>query len=224
MQRATSDIILIILLLSVCVFFCDRNPSIDQCQDAFLKSQNDDWRWSFYSSNPSKHEEFERFFALFSLPLDEIRSFNIREIDSDEISVITHKASQIEKNGVLVEDSSLIVEGADIGINLKWKIDQIEGLIGKNATLVTHMAYKEDDLVLIYKAEVEGKIVIPRGQAPMGFKLNRFFQPKGSDKTLAENNADHFNPRYLAFLSFVRGEIVACRKVMKDWNGKFQLE
>ena len=56
----------------------------------------------------------------------------MREIVADPLSVVIHKASQLGEY-VIVEDTSLDIEGEQVGINVKWMLDSLTNCIGKKA-------------------------------------------------------------------------------------------
>lgn len=81
------------------------------------------------------------------------------------------------------------------GPYIKWFLDKLgpsglykllEGWEDKSAVAVCTIAYtaKPDEKVMLFKGEVEGEIVPPRG--PELFGWDPCFQPKGYDKTYAE--------------------------------------
>ncbi len=69
------------------------------------------------TSNPGKLKEFERLFGQHGASL-QTTYVDLEEIDADPITVAVHKASQLEE-GVIIEDTSLEIEGADVGMNIR---------------------------------------------------------------------------------------------------------
>lgn len=69
----------------------------------------------------------------------------IREIVSDPLSVAIHKASQLGEC-VISEDTSLDIEGEQVGVNVKWMLDELPKYIGKRALWNVYLAI----LVLSY--------------------------------------------------------------------------
>ena len=61
--------------------------------------------WILNTSNQGKRSEFQRLFAQHGLSLT-TQQIDLKEIDSDPVTVVVHKASQLEEE-VLVEDTSL---------------------------------------------------------------------------------------------------------------------
>merc|ERR1711908_166686 len=66
------------------------------------------------TSNNDKYREFEALFAVHSISLDRT-SYDLKEIQADPEAVAAHKATSCGLN-VIVEDTSLEVEGASVGV------------------------------------------------------------------------------------------------------------
>ena len=84
--------------------------------------------WKLNTSNPGKLLEFQRLFAKHNVHLDST-SIDLKEVDSDPITVITHKASQLDEF-TLTEDTSLAIEGAEVGVNVRWLLQHLQTYIG----------------------------------------------------------------------------------------------
>ena len=63
----------------------------------------------------------------------------MREIVADPLSVVIHKASELGEY-VIVEDTSLDIEGEQVGINVKWMLDSLTDFIGKKALWNVYLA------------------------------------------------------------------------------------
>jgi XTP/dITP diphosphohydrolase len=170
------------------------------------------------TSNAGKAKEFIRIFALHGQALS-ITTIDIHEIDADSISVVTHKASQLEE-GVLVDDSRLDIENAEIGIQIRWLLEHLKNYVGHRAVWTVLLAYKEKDRVHIFHGEVHGSIVKPRGES--GFGFDPVFIPDGTEKTLAEDKPDIFNARFLAVQALLNQEVFSSQPVIKSWDGPWQ--
>ena len=138
------------------------------------------------TSNRGKFEDFKQIFSKYNITL-EATHIDLKEIEAEPIEVIAHKASQIEEN-ILVEDTSLEIEGASIGINVRWLLDHLPNYTGCKAEWLTLLAVRSGKEILIYKGSVTGTIVRPRGTE--GFGFDPVFLPDGSTKTLAEFKPD----------------------------------
>lgn len=132
---------------------------------------------------------------------------------------MAHKASQLEEL-ILIEDTSLDIEDASVGINVRWLVDHLEEYIGRKAIWTVLLAYRINNDIFIYKGEVEGLIVPPRGN--QGFGFDPVFLPNNSDQTLAESKPDEVNARALAVDALVRKELFATVKAIYDWDGPWQ--
>jgi len=193
-----------------------------QCRELIQLTDNPQWRWSFNTGNHSKATEFAKLFAHSGLEISSVSQNDIKEIDSIDVAVVIHKASQTPFDGVIIEDSSLDVEGANIGANLKWRMNELPLLVGKKATLNSYLAYRIHSTVFVFKKSVDGEIVHPRGPIIEGAVLNAYFQPYGSKSTLAENSRTNRNPRYLATQALASKSFSFCAKSLGSWQGAWQ--
>jgi XTP/dITP diphosphohydrolase len=174
--------------------------------------------WKLNTSNPGKFEEFKRLFAGHGYTL-EVTHHDLDEIQAEPIEVIVHKASQMDEY-VLVEDTSLVVEGADIGINIRWLIDRLPEYTGRKASWKVFLAYRKGESIYIYEGVVKGCIVSPRGK--QGFGFDSVFIPEGAEKTLAEDKPDHNNARAFAVQALIDDKIYKVLPMMNEWTGPWQ--
>lgn len=58
---------------------------------------------------------------------------------SDPLSVAIHKASQLGEY-VISEDTSLDIEGEQVGINVKWMMKELPKFVGKRALWNVYLA------------------------------------------------------------------------------------
>lgn len=177
-------------------------------------------KWRLNTSNLEKLQEFQKFFAKHDIELVSSQ-FDIKEISADPMTVVVHKASQLEEM-VLIEDTSLDIEGADVGINVRWLIDHLKSYVGRKATWRVLLAYRKGDEIIVYKGEVKGQIVPASGNG--GFGFDPIFLPEGTNKTLAESKPDQYNARALAVEALLKGKVFEIRKAIYDWNGPWQTE
>lgn len=166
------------------------------------------------TSNPHKLLEFRR---LGLGGLEALRK-DLPEPDADPLTVIRSKASQMGPN-VIVEDTSLDVDGADIGVNVKWMLDHVEQYVGKKAVFRVLIGLLRDGVVEVYRGEVGGTIVPARGNG-MGF--DPVFLPEGADKTLGESKPDRYNPRAEAVRNLLRGRVYRTLPPLFGWAGEWQ--
>lgn len=174
--------------------------------------------WKLNTSNQGKLKEFREIFKNYGAKLS-ATTIDLKEVDADDVTVVIHKASQLDEH-VIVDDTSLNVEGADLGVNIKWLIQHLDELVGKKACWSVLLAYREGDQVFIYQGEVLGTIVKPRGAS--GFGFDPYFQPDGSKLTLAEYKPSNLNARALAVDALMNDLTFTIEPVIKEWKGPWQ--
>lgn len=170
------------------------------------------------TSNEDKFKEFKRLFAQHGCLL-ESSHIDLREVDADPFTVVACKASQVGER-VLVEDTSLEIEGASVGIHVRWLLDHLTDYIGKKAQWTVLLAYHADEQVFICQGRVSGKIVEPKGKE--GFGFDPVFLPDGTDQTLAQSKPDSVNARAKAVEALLNGEVEAIFPLMEEWDGPWQ--
>ena len=170
------------------------------------------------TSNAGKISEFTRLFAQHSV-IPKFTNIDLPEIIADPLRVITHKASSIGED-IIVEDTSLDIEGAEIGINVKWLLDTLTEHIGKKATAITLLAFMHQNQVYVYEGKVHGTIVAPRGAG--GFGYDSIFLPDGHNRTSAEDKPDSVNPRALAIEALFANRTLAITQPITTWDGNWQ--
>lgn len=175
-------------------------------------------KWKINTSNLGKFEEFKRLFAKYGCALTATH-IDLKEIDSDPVSVVVHKASQIGEN-IIVDDTSLEIEEESVGVNIRWLLDHLPNYIGRKARWTVLLAYRQNQEVFVYKGSISGTIVRPRGTS--GFGFDPTFLPEGSDKTLAESKPDQFSARAVAVEALINGNVCAKRSVISKWDGPWQ--
>lgn len=174
--------------------------------------------WRLNTSNSDKLREFQQLFAAHDVELTATR-FDLDEIDADPMTVIAHKASQLEEM-VLIEDTSLDIEDANVGVNVRWLIDHLDAYIGRTAIWTVLLAYRSGDEIFVFKGEVKGKIVPASGTK--GFGFDPIFLPDGAEKTLAESKPNQYNARALVVDALLKGEVFEIGKAIYDWDGPWQ--
>ncbi len=170
------------------------------------------------TSNKGKLAEFQRLFAKYGAKLA-ATEIDLKEIKADPMTVVVHKASQLGE-GVLVEDTSLDVEGAEVGIDVKWLLHHLREFEGRRAHWRVLLAYREGDWVFVYEGCVDGTIVPNRGKE--GFGFDPVFLPVGAELTLAQEKPDEVNARAKAVEALLQGKPVARLAAIRDWKGEWQ--
>jgi XTP/dITP diphosphohydrolase len=181
-------------------------------------SKNQSILWKLNTSNKGKLEEFQRLFAKHGVALTSTQ-IDLNEVVADPLTVITHKASQLEPY-ILVEDTSLDIEGAAVGINVRWLLDNLQDFVGHKASWCVLLAYRSNDQITVFKGEVQGTIVASRGI--QGFGFDPVFLPNGSSRTLAESKPDEVNARALAVEALIKNDVFATTKAIYEWDGEWQ--
>lgn len=197
-------------ILLCCCFFTFINVAYAQPTEEKIVKLN--------TSNLGKFNEFKRLFADHGYTL-EMTYIDLKEVDADPITVIAHKASQVEEE-VIVEDSSLEIEGALVGINVRWLLDNLSEYTGRKATWTVLLAYRSGDKILIYQGVVSGVIVEARGSG--GFGFDPVFLPVGATDTLAQSKPDTFNARAKAVNALVENNLFTEHPLIENWDGPWQ--
>lgn len=174
--------------------------------------------WKLNTSNQGKLEEFKRLFAEYGSAI-EASLIDLREIDADPVSVAAHKASQLEE-GVLVEDTSLEIEGFFVGIHIRWLLDHLSDCEGRRANWSVLLAYREGAEIRLFRGSVAGTIVKPRGEG--GFGFDPLFLPLGAAETLAQSKPDEYNARAKAVEALMKGDLFAVCPAFESWEGPWQ--
>ncbi len=174
--------------------------------------------FSLNTGNKGKLHEFQQLFAKLGINLRESQ-LDLKEIKADPITVVVQKASQVGEF-VIVDDSSLDIEGATVGIDVKWMLHRLHEFAGRKAQWRVLLAYREEKWVYVFEGIVEGQIVQPRGKN--GFGFDPVFLPLGSEWTLAEEKPDTVNARAKAVDALVRKAYIAKRDPIVDWKGEWQ--
>lgn len=175
-------------------------------------------KWRINTSNQGKLQEFKYLFSKYGIELSSTH-VDLPEIHADPITVVAHKASQLEEH-VLIEDTSLDVEGASVGINVRWLIDHLNECVGKKAVWRVLLAYRIGDEIHVFKGEVLGTIVKARGAG--GFGFDPVFLPDRSNATLAEAKPDEVNARALAVDALISNKVFTTVPAIYQWDGPWQ--
>lgn len=184
----------------------------------FLPVADSEHHWIINTSNINKSMEYRDLLAEKGITLS-IVEIDQDEILSDPLTVVAHKASQIGE-GILVDDTSLDVEGEDVGVNLRWLIDDIPNYAGKKALWRVLLAYRLGNQVYVYSGEVKGVIVHPMTEDDSNLEAR--FLPDDSNYTLDLEKPDFLNPRALAVDALVNDEPIAVLPAIEEWDGPWQ--
>ncbi|WP_018691091.1 non-canonical purine NTP pyrophosphatase [Algicola sagamiensis] len=173
------------------------------------------------SGNKNKLAEYRAYLEDYDCQVEATQEA-LEEPVSDHETVICYKASQFS-DGTLVDDVSLEIEGFDVGVHVRWFLEndafRQEKYWGRPSVFTCYIGVHKDGYVYLYEGSVEGTIVSPRGNC---FGIAPFFLPKGKSKTLGEDMPAELNPRYLALQKFLNEDWSLKRKLIKQWDGEFQ--
>lgn len=173
------------------------------------------------TSNSGKLKEFKNIFSSFGCELI-ASEISLKEIKSDKITVIIHKASQL-KDYTLVDDTSLEIFGTNFfDVEIKQHISYLNQYINRKAIWTVLLGMKIKENIFIYRGQISGVITSARGHA--GFGFDPFFQPDGTDKTLAEDKPFAFNARYQAVKMLIENKPFSISKPILSWQGEWQEE
>lgn len=177
------------------------------------------------TSNPRKLAEIKRFgLAVAAEP-----GADLPEVEGTPEQVATYKALAAGPN-VLVEDTSLDVEGFDAGVNIRWLIENLTAQVAKSGRTPKAMwrvmlAVHDGEQMYVAKAEVPGRMIgEPRGE---GFSFDSYFIPDGHTQTLGEmevaGTKDLVSARKSAVQQLLAGHCVATAlSDIPEWRGAYQ--
>ncbi len=140
------------------------------------------------------------------------------EPDASTLTIVSYKATHIPKT--LIDDTKLVVPGKTTGEKIKYQLDQLDSWVGCAAFYVCTLACFEVGSVLVYRGEVAGQLVEPRGESEFGF--NNWFLPTGSAFTFGEKKQNKFNGRYLAVQNLLNQKPFAKLAPLFEWSGSYQ--
>jgi XTP/dITP diphosphohydrolase len=170
------------------------------------------------TSSLAKLAEYRELFGRAGIEVV-ATTLDLLEIQADKWSVVIHKASSVS-DGTLVEDTSLDVEGAEVGIHVRWYLDRIGDFLGRSALWTCLLAHKKEEAIWVYAGEVPGILVPADGR--LGFGFDAYFQPVGATCSLAEEKPDQFNARALAVKAFLEERWIHRATPITEWNGPWQ--
>ncbi|MEI8365878.1 MAG: non-canonical purine NTP pyrophosphatase [Parachlamydiaceae bacterium] len=174
--------------------------------------------WLLNTSNKGKLHEFRQYFAEYGMVIT-ATEIDLKEISADPLTVVVHKASQMGEE-ILVEDTSLDIQGAEVGINVRWLFDHLPMFVDRKACWRVLLAYLKRNLIYVYEAKVEGTIVLPQGNG--GFGFDPLFLPDGSEQTLAQAKPFAVNARAKVVEALIKNQPSIITSPITHWNGSWQ--
>eukprot|EP00931_Biecheleriopsis_adriatica_P088629 TRINITY_DN62909_c0_g1_i1.p1 TRINITY_DN62909_c0_g1~~TRINITY_DN62909_c0_g1_i1.p1 ORF type:complete len:220 (-),score=36.70 TRINITY_DN62909_c0_g1_i1:422-1021(-) len=192
--------------------------------------------FKFNTSNKRKQHEYTQIFEQLGAKL-EFTSFDLPEIKASPVEIIVHKASQLDED-IVVEDTSLDVEGVDIGTDIRWFNERLQPYENREAVWRSLLAIRYGDKVEVFSGEVHGTLVAPReidktsreaagvfGTAdPTAWGFDQCFLPDGAEHTLMQSRPIKMNPRYLAAKALMEKAPFEIRDLITNWTGEWQDE
>lgn len=189
----------------------------------------------FLTSNAKKAEDFRRFgFGVkeFEKEMPEIKSPNVEE-------VALYKAKDTELNKIVVEDTSLYVDGAHFwGTDIKHVYEEIQGndhYHERDATWRIALCLKLEENYYLSSGELKGKIIFPYSED--GYHFEKMFAVEKNGEYIhfgAMNQEDRLelSPRLQALRKLHDAMITddysnlvkIPASMVKDWSGEYQIE
>jgi XTP/dITP diphosphohydrolase len=185
----------------------------------------------FITGNKKKIEEFQRINPSI-IPGE--AKISPKEIKSqDTIMVAVYKVIDMYKQNnfneeIMIEDTALEVEGAEIGTDIKYLVNQLDNFKGKKAKWIVTIATTNGEIVEVFQGVIKGKIDSKRGTK--GFAFDKYFVPNYSTKTLSqleeENQKDFYSARKEAIIAFKNKNSIFRKKIeyIPEWTGEYQEE
>ena len=177
------------------------------------------------SSSAGKLAEY----ASFGLKLKQKTLEDAPEVLGTEEEVIIYKALNFGEN-ILVEDTSLSVEGADLGINIKWLLHELHNnsnFNGKKAVWQVYLGLVYEGKMYLAESSLSGVIVSAKANRD-SFGFDSVFLPDGESKTLWELKQEglktNHSARKKAIDKLLSGEYskVLDLEDIPLWTGKYQ--
>ncbi len=145
----------------------------------------------FITTNENKFKEAKN---LLGFELQQL-SISLPEIQAkDPEEVVEFKIKSTDIDNVFAEDTGLYLgENEEIGALIKWISNEfvVKVFLGQKAIAVCCIGLKQNNEIKLYRGEIIGKIVEPRGANNFGW--DPIFLPNGYDKTFGEMSKEEKN-------------------------------
>lgn len=177
------------------------------------------------SSSQGKLREYKSF----GLNLNLKPMADLPEVQGTEEEVITYKSIQAGEN-LLVEDTSLQVEGVDVGVNIKWLLKEIKNnpnFEGRKATWVVNLGLVYEGNLFLVEAKTKGNISLLGADLP-AFGFDGIFIPEGENDNLfnldTQGLKNKYSPRKKAIDLFLGGKYSKVVPIadISPWTGPYQ--
>lgn len=177
------------------------------------------------TGNASKLKEFRRL--GFEAEMEELGP-DVKEALADPITVALQK-SRMAGPGTAVEDTSLEVEGEDVGVEIKWLLKEMSRMSGRRASFRVILGINDGEFVRLYEGTTEG--VLDASKGGEGFGFDPWLVPDGAGgKSLAEleqeGRKDEFSARAAVVRAFreMRPSAEIRLSELPVWEGPWQGE
>ena len=176
------------------------------------------------TSNMNKLKEFKRF-GLSGINIE--KGVDLDEVDSDSETVILYKSISAGPNRI-VEDTSLHVDGEDVGANIRWLLDNLNQFDGKSAVWEVYLGFNDGLTVSTFKGSIKGAIIATDNKVENSFGFDQYFVPEGQTKTLYElelaGQKDLYSARKLAVENMISNRIISKHVISEvpKWEGSMQ--
>lgn len=179
--------------------------------------------FTLVTSNENKLNEFKRF-GLTDLAIEKGRDLD--EVDADPLTVILYKSLEAGRNRI-VEDTSLHVEGHEVGTNVRWLLENIPNLSGNKTTWEVLLGVNDGEYISVYQGILQG-VLTDTYTEPVGFGFDCYFVPNGESLTLYDfeqiDRKDEFSARRIAIDALLNNLFIKKVKIsdIPKWNGNMQ--
>jgi len=179
------------------------------------------------TSNQNKLKEYQSF-GLKNLKMD--KGQDLPEIDSTDINVIIYKAKDAGKNKI-VDDTSLNVRGANIGVNVRWLLANLHNLKDHIATWKVLLGFNNGQVIKVYQGVTQGIIKEPKKINYNSFGFDPFLVPTQNNPSrlsLEEldklGKKDKYSARKKAIDNYLKDKSIKKVKISEipEWTGKYQ--
>ncbi len=177
-------------------------------------------KFKLVTSNARKIREYRELIP--NLRVEEGR--DLPEVDSDDETVAIYKAID---NGIytISEDTSLEIEGENVGVNLKWFKSRMHEFAGKRAYWKVLLAKNDGEYIKIYEGFIEGEIVESDDLSSFDkyFKVTKYDKLLG-DLKLTDINSYLYSARAMAAKNLRQDKFILRKRIkfIPKWTGKYQ--
>lgn len=176
----------------------------------------------FVSSNEGKLNEY----AQYGLKMELLKGADLPEIKSTDSALVTLYKSMAAGKDTVIEDTSLFVDYAEVGTDIRWLLQDITQYKGYFARWIVWLCENDGKYLKLYKGVING-ILVGDALIENSFGFDSVFKPIGSGLTLHELNAigrkAEFSARKLAAEALNQNKpdkvILAS---LPTWTGEYQ--